>query len=98
MTVAGTKMINGVKCVEVHDVVKGEGSAIEDTYDWYAQNTVTGDVWYFGEDTKELDARGGDRTSGHTAGRPSADDRHDPQGPEHVRRHRIGARGAEFAA
>jgi hypothetical protein len=30
---------------------------VEDTYDWYAQDTA-GNVWYFGEDTKELDENG----------------------------------------
>jgi hypothetical protein len=29
----------------------------EDTLDWYAQDT-SGNVWYFGEDTKELDSNG----------------------------------------
>ena len=30
---------------------------IEDTFDWYAQDEE-GNVWYFGEDTKELDENG----------------------------------------
>lgn len=47
-----TKMILGVRCVVVHDVVvTEEGQVIEDTFDWYAQDAA-GNVWYFGEDTK----------------------------------------------
>lgn len=49
-----TKEIMGVTCVVVHDEVTTGGSLTEDTYDWYAQDK-DGNVWYFGEDTKELD-------------------------------------------
>jgi hypothetical protein len=38
----------------VHDVVSINSQVIEDTYDWYAQDTA-GNVWYFGEDTKEYE-------------------------------------------
>jgi hypothetical protein len=48
------KVILGVTCVVVHDVAKtSTGEVIEDTFDWYAQHK-DGTVWYFGEDTKEL--------------------------------------------
>src|SRR5436190_344023 len=33
-----TKLIEGVKCQVVHDVVKVKGEVTEDTYDWYAQD------------------------------------------------------------
>ena len=36
----------------MHDVVTEDGELVEDTYDWYAQDT-DGNVWYLGEDTKE---------------------------------------------
>lgn len=49
-----TKMIAGVTCVVVHDQVTMGGQVTEDTFDWYAQDK-DGNVWYFGEDTKELD-------------------------------------------
>lgn len=52
-----TKQIAGVTCIEVHDVVSTNGIVSEDTLDWYAQDSA-GNVWYFGEDTKELDASG----------------------------------------
>ena len=51
------KLILGVRCTVVHDVVYAEGVRSEDTLDWYAQDT-NGNVWYFGEDTKELDSNG----------------------------------------
>jgi hypothetical protein len=47
------KVILGVTCTTVHDVVKHGNQIVEDTLDWFAQDT-SGTVWYFGEDTKEL--------------------------------------------
>ena len=52
-----TKVVDGVRTTVVHDVVRLDGRLLEDTYDWYAQD-ATGNVWYFGEATKEYD---GDR-------------------------------------
>ena len=52
-----TKMVMGVLCVVVHDVVKSKGRVAEDTYDWLAQDK-DGTVWYFGEDTKEISPGG----------------------------------------
>lgn len=51
---AVTKDILGVQTTVVHDVVKLDGSLEEDTFDWYAQDKA-GNVWYFGEDTKQYD-------------------------------------------
>lgn len=48
------KVILGVTCVEVHDRVWVDGELIEDTLDWFAQDR-TGNVWYFGENTKQLE-------------------------------------------
>jgi len=48
-----TKMIMGVKCVAVHDLVSAKGEVKEDTYDWYAQDKQ-GTVWYFGEATTKF--------------------------------------------
>jgi len=45
------KVIAGVTTTVVHDVATDEdGAVLEDTYDWYAQDTA-GNVWSFGEDT-----------------------------------------------
>jgi hypothetical protein len=52
-----TKVILGVTCTVVHTLSYEEGVLIEDTFDWYAQDK-DGNVWYFGEDTKELDENG----------------------------------------
>src|SRR6185503_12085740 len=48
------KMIMGVTCVEVHDTVYVDEVLTEDTLDWFAQDK-DGNVWYFGENTHELD-------------------------------------------
>jgi len=48
------KVILGVTCTVVHDLVKANGQVVEDTLDWYAQDK-SGDVWYFGEDTKKYE-------------------------------------------
>jgi hypothetical protein len=52
-----TKVILGVTCREVRDRGYVDGVLAEDTLDWFAQDK-DGNVWYFGEDTKELDANG----------------------------------------
>lgn len=49
-----TRTIQGVVTTVVHDQVALNGSLIEDTFDWYAQDT-DGNVWYFGEDSKQMD-------------------------------------------
>jgi hypothetical protein len=48
-----TKTIMGVETVVVHDSVTIDGTPHEDTFDWYAQDR-DGNVWYFGEATKEF--------------------------------------------
>jgi hypothetical protein len=47
-------VILGVAVTVVHDQVIVKGDLVEDTFDWFAQDSA-GNVWYFGEDTKELD-------------------------------------------
>jgi len=47
-----TKKVMGVECVVVDDRAWEDGKLIEKTYDWFAQDNE-GNVWYFGEDTKE---------------------------------------------
>ena len=49
-----TRVILGVTCVEVHDSVFTDGALTEDTLDWFAQDRE-GNVWYFGENTHELE-------------------------------------------
>jgi hypothetical protein len=48
-----TKVILDVTCVEVHDTVQLAGDLTEDTLDWFAQDK-DGNVWYFGENSKQL--------------------------------------------
>lgn len=52
-----TRTIAGVQCVVVRDDVFTNGRLSEHTLDYYAQDTG-GSVWYFGEDTQELDKHG----------------------------------------
>lgn len=49
-----TKMVAGVQCTVVRDVVSIEGQVIEDTYDWFAQD-MDGNVWYMGEDVSNYE-------------------------------------------
>jgi hypothetical protein len=48
------KTILGVKVTVVQDQVFVKNKLVEDTDDWFAQDG-DGNVWYFGEDTKELE-------------------------------------------
>jgi hypothetical protein len=55
VTVTGeTKEILGIPATVVHDIVTADGETIEDTLDWYAQDSL-GNLWYLGEDTKEYE-------------------------------------------
>jgi hypothetical protein len=49
-----TKTILGVPITVVRDRVFVRGEVVEDTFDWFAQD-ASGNVWYFGEDTKEFE-------------------------------------------
>jgi hypothetical protein len=52
-----TKVIQGVTCTVVEDRLYAGGHLAERTADWYAQDRQ-GNVWYYGEDTAELDESG----------------------------------------
>ena len=49
-----TRIVMGVTCTVIRDTVSIGGELFEDTYDWFAQD-IYGNVWYFGEDSKEFD-------------------------------------------
>jgi len=51
------KTIMGAPCVVLRDRLYLDGRLKETTADWYTQ-ADDGSVWYFGEDTRELDRRG----------------------------------------
>jgi hypothetical protein len=44
------EIANGIEARVVRDVHTVDGTVVEDTYDWYAQDSE-GNIWYFGEDT-----------------------------------------------
>jgi hypothetical protein len=48
------KQILGIDATVVHDVVTEKGHQVENTFDWYAQDTCW-NVWYLGENTKEYE-------------------------------------------
>jgi hypothetical protein len=52
-----TRTILGVPCVVIHDRLFQSGKLAEETTDWYTQDRK-GNVWYFGEATRELNAKG----------------------------------------
>ena len=52
-----TRTIAGVRSTEVRDLLYEAGKLEERTRDWYAQDK-SGNVWYLGEATAELDAHG----------------------------------------
>jgi hypothetical protein len=54
VTTETTELANGVTALVVRDVVTENGELIEDTKDWYAQDSE-GNVWYMGEDTAEFE-------------------------------------------
>ena len=49
-----TRLVNGVAATVVRDRVYLNGELIEDTDDWYAQDGA-GNVWYLGENSKEIE-------------------------------------------
>jgi hypothetical protein len=57
MASSRTKMVDGVRTRVVEDRLYLDGVLAERTSDYYAQDRC-GNVWYFGEDTATLDARG----------------------------------------
>ena len=52
-----TKLIQGARCTVLEDRLYLSGRLEERTTDWYAQDEE-GTVWYFGEETAELDEHG----------------------------------------
>jgi len=52
-----TRTIAGARCVEIRDLLYLSGKLEERTTEWYSQDDH-GNVWYFGEDTAELDKHG----------------------------------------
>ena len=62
------KIANGITARVVRDTVTENGTVVEDTFDWYAQDAA-GTVWYLGEDTAEFErGRIGSRSGSFEAG------------------------------
>jgi hypothetical protein len=56
---SGTKLIEGITCVIVTDVVTSTDGSVESTQDWFAQD-VGGNVWYCGEIAQQKETFDGD--------------------------------------
>jgi hypothetical protein len=54
VTTQTKKVANGITARVVRDTVRVDGSIIEDTFDWYAQD-AHGNLWYLGVDTGEFE-------------------------------------------
>ncbi len=52
-TLNDTRTVMGIECMIVWDRVFLNDELVEDTMDWFAQD-MDGNVWYFGEDSKEI--------------------------------------------
>lgn len=50
----GSRNVAGIAAVVARDVVTLGDGVVEDTFDWYAQDAA-GNVWYLGEDSKEIE-------------------------------------------
>src|SRR5436190_17793974 len=50
-------VVGGARCIVIDDRVYSGGHLSERTSDYYTQDS-RGNVWYYGEDTAELDAKG----------------------------------------
>ncbi len=53
------KLVDGIRCLVVRDIVEVDGDLIEDTDDWFAQD-IDGNVWYCGEEVKDYETFDGD--------------------------------------
>jgi hypothetical protein len=54
VTSATKEVASGVTARVVRDTVTQDGEVIEDTFDWYAQDSA-GTIWYLGEETAEFE-------------------------------------------
>ena len=76
-----TETILGVSVIVVLDRVSLSGELKEKTFDWFAQDK-DGNVWYFGEDTKEFGERqGGQHRRVFRGGKERRKGRHHHAGP-----------------
>jgi hypothetical protein len=54
VTTQTKEIANGITARVVRDTVTQDGELVEDTFDWYAQDS-DGNVWYLGENTAEFE-------------------------------------------
>jgi len=88
-TTATKKLANGITARVVRDTAQKGGQIVEDTVDWYAQDS-TGNVWYMGEDTAEFEkgkvvSRAGSFEAGKNGALPGIIMPAEPQVGQHYR-------------
>jgi hypothetical protein len=88
-TTATKKLANGITVRVVRDTAQKGGQIVEDTVDWYAQDS-TGNVWYMGEDTAEFEkgkvvSRAGSFEAGKNGALPGIIMPAEPQVGQHYR-------------
>jgi hypothetical protein len=88
-TTATKKLANGITVRVVRDTAQKGGQIVEDTVDWYAQDS-TGNVWYMGEDTAEFEkgkivSRAGSFEAGKNGALPGIIMPAEPQAGQHYR-------------
>lgn len=66
-----TKVIEGITCIVVREVLKQDTTTLEETFAWYAQD-LGGTVWKFGEDRKVFTGGIADTSGSWIAGVDSA--------------------------
>ncbi len=49
-----TKTILGIECMVINDVASVDGEVVEDTDDWFAQDS-DGNIWYMGEASEDIE-------------------------------------------
>lgn len=90
-----TRQVMGVTCIVVRSREFDAGELVEDTFDWYAQDR-DGNVWYFGEDTKEyadgaVNSTTGSWEAGKEGAQPGIAMMGDPQiGDSYRQEYRVG--------
>ena len=97
-----TRVIAGITATVVSDnVYEPPGKLIEKTFDYYAQDD-RGNVWYLGEDTKELLAggkvdRSGSWLAGRNGGKPGLIMEADPRVPDAYRQECLSGEAEDVA-
>ncbi|MEA2555800.1 MAG: hypothetical protein QOI60_1131 [Actinomycetota bacterium] len=95
-----TRVIEGITATMITDVSVHQGTLLEKTSDWYAQDKQ-GNVWYLGEDTKAYRPNGtydtsGSWIAGENDGEPGIIMKASPQVPDGYRQEYLAGQAADM--